>query len=171
MEAKTKTTLESKQYLTFMLDKEIFAFEVLKVKEVLEVTRVTKVPKTPPFMTGVINLRGGVVPVIDLRVKFDMAGKDHNVDTAIIIVETEFDGETIVIGALVDGVKEVIRLDASQIEAPPKVGMNVSGEYIENIGKKGSDFIIILAAGKVFSQKELEYVRDVSRTEDEAVAV
>lgn len=171
MEAKAKTTIESKQYLTFSLEEEIFAFEVLKVKEVLEVTHITKVPKTPPFMSGVINLRGGVVPVIDLRIKFDMSGKVHNVDTAIIIVETEFDGETIVIGALVDGVKEVIRLDSTQIEAPPKVGMNVSGEFIENIGKKGNDFIIILDSGKVFSQKELEYVREVSQTNTEAVAM
>ncbi|MBI4979235.1 MAG: chemotaxis protein CheW [Spirochaetes bacterium] len=162
METKSKATLESKQYLTFILDRELFAFEVLKVKEVLEVTRITKVPKTPSFMTGVINLRGGVVPVIDLRLKFEMNGNSHTVDTAIIIVETEFDGEIIIIGALVDAVKEVIRLDSSQIEVPPKVGMNVSGEFIDNIGKKGDDFIIILDSSKVFSKKELEYVKEVS---------
>ncbi|MBI4976713.1 MAG: purine-binding chemotaxis protein CheW [Spirochaetes bacterium] len=163
MGTKTMTTLESKQYLTFGLDSGQFAFEVLKVKEVLEVARVTKVPKTPPFMAGVINLRGGVVPVIDLRLKFGMDCTDRTVDTAIIIVETAYDGDTIVVGALVDAVNEVIRLDTSQIETPPKVGMNVSGEFIESIGKKGDEFIIILDSDKVFSQKELEFVNEVAK--------
>ncbi|MBI4979371.1 MAG: purine-binding chemotaxis protein CheW [Spirochaetes bacterium] len=164
METTRQTTRESKQYLTFNLEKELFAFEVLHVKEVLEVTRVTKVPKTPPFMAGVINLRGCVVPVIDLRLKFDLTCAEQNVDTAIIIVEVDSDGETLVIGALVDAVREVVRFDASQIEAPPKVGMNISGEYIGSIGKKGNDFIIILDSANVFSQKELEYVKEDAQT-------
>lgn len=157
-----KQTAESKQYLTFRLDREIFAFEVLKVKEVLEVAKITKVPRTPAFMPGVINLRGSVVPVVDLRLKFDITAQDRTVDTAIIIVEASFDGDTITIGSLVDSVHEVIRLDASQIEAPPKVGMNVSGEYIEAIGKKSDDFIIILSADKVFSEKELAFAKEAS---------
>ncbi|MEK6794802.1 MAG: chemotaxis protein CheW [Spirochaetota bacterium] len=168
METKKQTT-ESRQYLTFLLDKEMFAFEVLTVKEVLEIAKITRVPRTPKFMPGVINLRGNVVPVVDLRLKFDLPVMDRTVDTAIIIVETEYDGEKIVIGALIDAVKEVIRLDETQVEAPPKVGMNVSGEYIQAIGKKGNDFIIILSAAHVFSEKELEYAKEASR--EEAVAV
>lgn len=168
METK-KQTAESRQYLTFLLDKEMFAFEVLTVKEVLEIAKITRVPRTPKFMPGVINLRGSVVPVVDLRLKFELSVADRTVDTAIIIVETEFDGEKIVIGALVDAVREVIRLDDTQVEAPPKVGMNVSGEYIQAIGKKGNDFIIILSANKVFSEKELEYAKEAMK--EEAVAV
>ncbi|MEK6794804.1 MAG: chemotaxis protein CheW [Spirochaetota bacterium] len=168
METKKQTT-ESRQYLTFLLDKEMFAFEVLTVKEVLEIAKITRVPRTPKFMPGVINLRGNVVPVVDLRLKFDLPVMDRTVDTAIIIVETEYDGEKIVIGALIDAVKEVIRLDETQVEAPPKVGMNVSGEYIQAIGKKGNDFIIILSAAHVFSEKELEYAKEALR--EEAVAV
>ncbi|MBI4979339.1 MAG: chemotaxis protein CheW [Spirochaetes bacterium] len=164
METKT-TDAASKQYLTFGLNDEAFAFEVLKVKEVLEVARITKVPKTPAFMPGVINLRGSVVPVVDLRLKFELAAKELNVDSAIIIVETAYDGEAIVIGALVDSVREVIRLDASQTEPPPKVGMNVSGEYIDAIGKHNDAFVIILNADKVFSEHELAFAQNAVAAE------
>ena len=86
METKKQAAIDSKQYLTFMLDREMFAFEVLKVKEVLEVAKITKVPRTPDFMPGVSNLRGSVVPGGDLRLKFEITAKDRTGDTAIIIV-------------------------------------------------------------------------------------
>jgi len=163
---KAKTSTESRQFLSFLLDKELFAFEVLKVREVLEVTRITKVPKTPAFMVGVINLRGGVVPVVDLRLKFDLPATEATVDTSIIIVEASQEGETFVIGALVDAVKAVIRLDGGEIEEAPKVGMRLSGEFIAGIGKKGGTFVILLDSDRVFSRKEMDAVTQASAQTD-----
>jgi purine-binding chemotaxis protein CheW len=105
---------EATQHLTFKLDEEVFALDISKVREVLEYTTVTKVPQTPDFMCGVINLRGGVVPVVDLRLKFDMAEAEKTVNTCIIIVEVTLDGESAVLGALVDSVQEVFEFEPDQ---------------------------------------------------------
>ena len=103
-------TLETTQYLTFKLDDEVFALDITKVREVLDFTTITKVPRTPEFMRGVINLRGSVVPVVDLRLKFAMTKTEQTVNTCIIITEVTLDGETTVLGALADSVQEVMDL-------------------------------------------------------------
>ncbi|MBN2419573.1 MAG: purine-binding chemotaxis protein CheW, partial [Deltaproteobacteria bacterium] len=105
---------ESGQYLTFILDQEVYALDITQVREVLDLTEVTKVPRMPEFMRGVINLRGGVVPVVDLRLKFDMRESERTVDTCIIIMELDIDGERTFLGALADSVQEVITLEADQ---------------------------------------------------------
>ena len=110
---------EATQHLTFKLDEEVFALDISKVREVLEYTTVTKVPQTPEFMLGVINLRGHVVPVIDMRLKFGMSGTDKTVNTCIIIVEINVEGESTVLGAMADSVQEVFELEDEQIEPPP----------------------------------------------------
>ncbi len=102
--------IETTQYLTFKLEEEIFALDISKVREVLDFTAITKVPRTPEFMRGVINLRGNVVPVVDMRLKFGMTKTENTVNTCIIIVEINLDGETTVLGALADAVQEVIEL-------------------------------------------------------------
>src|SRR5512136_496350 len=104
-------SIESMQFLTFKLGEEIFALDITKVREVLDFTSVTKVPRTPEFMRGVINLRGSVVPVVDLRLKFGMSRTENTVNTCIIIVEVTVDGEMIVLGALADSVQEVLDLE------------------------------------------------------------
>ena len=114
--------LETTQYLTFKLEDEVFALDIAKVREVLEYTTVTKVPRTPDFMCGVINLRGGVVPVVNMRLKFGMPDAEKTVNTCIIIVEVKLDGETTVLGALADSVQEVMDLEPDQIEPAPKIG-------------------------------------------------
>ena len=110
------------QYLTFKLSEEIFALDIAKVREVLEYSKVTKVPQTPEMMIGVINLRGSVVPVIDLRLKFGMGQSERTVNTCIIIIEVNIEDEVTMIGALVDSVNEVMDMDADKIEPPPKIG-------------------------------------------------
>lgn len=109
----------SKQYLTFRLGEEVFALEIGKVREVLDFTRVTKVPGAPEFMRGVINLRGSVVPVVDMRLKFGMNDSDRTVNTCIILVEFALDGESKILGALADSVQEVLEMGPDQIEPPP----------------------------------------------------
>jgi len=162
--AMTNTT-EMTQYLTFRLDEEIFALDITKVREVLDYTVVTKVPRTPDFMRGVINLRGSVVPVIDLRLKFGMSATESGVNTCIIITEVQVDNETVVLGALADAVQEVLDLDAGSIAPPPKIGTKLRTEFIKGMGRQNDRFIIILDIDKVFSTEELASVR-----QDEAAA-
>ena len=152
-------SVETMQYLTYKLSDEIFALDITKVREVLDFTTITKVPRTPEFMRGVINLRGSVVPVVDLRLKFGMSMTEKTVNTCIIITEVTVDGDTTILGALADSVQEVIELDASQIAPAPKIGTKLRTEFIKGMGKKDEHFIIILDIDKVFSTDELAIVQ------------
>jgi len=151
--------METTQYLTFKLDDEVFALDIGKVREVLDFTSITKVPRTPDFMRGVINLRGSVVPVVDLRLKFGMSKTEKTVNTCIIIVEVTVDGETTVLGALADSVQEVMDLGPGHIEPAPKIGTRLNTEFIKGMGKKDNRFIIILDIDKIFSTDELALVQ------------
>ncbi len=151
---------EATQHLTFNLDDEVFAIDISTVREVLEYTTVTKVPQTPEFMKGVINLRGHVVPVVDLRLKFGMTEAEKTVNTCVIIVEVSVDGESAVLGALADSVQEVLDLEADQIEPAPKIGTRLKTEFIKGMGKRDDQFIMILDINKVFSSDELATVQD-----------
>ncbi len=153
-------TREATQHLTFKLDDEVFAIDISKVREVLEYTTVTKVPQTPEFMKGVINLRGHVVPVVDLRLKFGMSEAEKTVNTCIIIVEVSVDEETAVLGALADSVQEVHDFEADQIEPAPKIGTRLKTDFIKGMGEKNDQFIMILDINKVFSTDELALVQD-----------
>ena len=152
---------ESVQYLTFTLDGEAFATEITKVREVLEYTEVTRVPRAPEFMQGVINLRGNVVPVIDLRLQFGMAVCENTVDTCIIIIEVNIDGHTTVLGALADSVQEVIELHSDQMEPAPALGTRVNNRFIQAMGKTHDDrFIIVLDMDNVFSLDQIQQVEN-----------
>jgi purine-binding chemotaxis protein CheW len=151
--------METTQYLTFKLEDEVFALDISKVREVLDFTTVTKVPKTPEFMRGVINLRGSVVPVVDLRLKFGMSRTENTVNTCIIITEVTVDNETTVLGALADSVQEVMDLEQGHIEPAPKIGTHLNTEFIRGMGKRDAAFIIILDIDKVFSTDELALVQ------------
>lgn len=150
-----KSVLVINQYLTFSLGKEFYALDVSKVKEVLELVPITRVPKMPPFMKGVINLRGSVVPVIDLRIKFNMKQKENNQDTCIIVLEIKVDEELITLGAIADSVQEVIELNAENIEPAPKIGTKLNTDFINGMGKHQDKFLIILNIDKVFTTEEL----------------
>lgn len=159
----TQTVKEVSTYLTFGLGDETFAFEVDNVREVLDLSSITRVPRTPDFMRGVINLRGAVVPVVDMRVKFGLPVLEDTVDTCIIVAEVELDGEITVIGALADSVREVFQIDEAQIEPPPSIGMQLNTEFIKGMGKQGEEFIIILEVNRIFSSEELtQFVEQVA---------
>ena len=146
---------ETVQYLTFKLADEIFAFDVAKVREILELTSITKVPQTPDFMRGVINLRGSVVPVIDLRLNFGMLCTEQTVNTCIIVVEVNLNRETLVLGVLADSVQEVVEMEPDLIEPPPQLGTKLNTEFIKGMGKVENDFAMILDIDKVFSANDL----------------
>ena len=160
--------MERTQYLTFKLGDEVFALDISKVREVLDFTAVTKVPRTPAFMRGVINLRGSVVPVVDLRLKFGMTKTESSVNTCIIITEVTVDNDTTILGALADSVQEVLDLEPGSIAPPPKIGTKLKTEFIKGMGKRDDRFIIILDIDKVFSSDELSIV---SAAQDAPVAV
>jgi purine-binding chemotaxis protein CheW len=143
------------QYLTFTLDRELFALDIGSVREVLELVNITRVPRTPGFIRGVINLRGRAVPVVDLKMKFGMGETTPTVNTCIIIVEVSLDGEDVVLGALADSVQEVYEMETSQIEPPPRMGTPIKADYIRGMGKAGEQFIIILEIGRVFTALDL----------------
>ena len=145
----------TRQYLTFQLGEEIFAIDVANVREILEYTTVTRMPRAPEYMRGVINLRGSVVPVVDMREKFGMDRMEKTIDTCIVVVEVVSGDGNIVMGALVDSVQEVFELEADQIEPAPKIGTHLRTEFIAGMGKRDERFIIILDTSKVFSSDEL----------------
>jgi purine-binding chemotaxis protein CheW len=150
---------ETRQYLTFRLSNETFAIEVAKVREVLDLTNITAIPRTPEFMSGVINLRGSVVPVVDLRLCFEMTKTESTRNTCIVVVEVQLDGEATVIGALADSVEEVIDLEPDQIQPAPRIGTQIRTDFIRGMGKRDAQFVMILDIDRVFSADELSAVR------------
>jgi purine-binding chemotaxis protein CheW len=153
------TITEVRQYLTFRLGEEVFALDVAKVREVLDLTPITKIPRTPEFMRGVINLRGSVVPVVDLRCGFNMPIGENTVNSCIIVVEVALNNEVVVIGALADQVEEVIDLEPDQIQPPPRIGTFVKTEFLHGMGKRDSRFLMILNIDQVFSADQLGAVK------------
>lgn len=152
--------METSQYLTFYLNEEIFALNIIKIREVLEFDQVTTVPRTPDFVRGVINLRGEVVPVMDLHLKFGMASTEKTVNTCIIIVEVSLDNNPVILGVLADSVQEVLEIEPKMIDPAPNIGMNINSDYILGMGKKDDYFIIILNIDKVFTSHELAVAKD-----------
>jgi len=152
---------ETRQYLTFKLGDGVFATDVAKVREVLDFTTITKIPRTPDFMSGVINLRGNVVPVVDLRLCFEMSKTEKTVNTCVVVVEMLLEGEATVIGALADSVEEVIDLEPDQIQPAPKIGTQIRTDFIKGMGRRDAQFIMILDIDRIFSAEELSAVRGV----------
>ena len=154
--------ISSQQYVTFSLCDELFGVEVSRTREILSLTPVTKVPQTPDYLLGVINLRGQVVPVVDMRLKLGLPVGAETEDTCIIVVEVQVDGEPIIVGALADAVREVSEIRSDQIEPPPRLGTRLNTEFINGMGKVDEQFLILLNIDKVFNSDELAIVQDVS---------
>jgi purine-binding chemotaxis protein CheW len=143
------------QHLTFMIGGEEYAVSLLKVKEIIEYDTVTEVPRTPEWIRGVINLRGSVVPVIDLAVKFRQAPSIAGKLTCIVITEIECQGEATVMGIMADSVRQVIDLKPQDIEEPPSFGTRVKVDYLLGMARSGKKFCLILDTEKVLSTDEL----------------
>ena len=148
-------TNEISQYLTFSLYNEKYAVSVSNVREILEVIPITRVPGMPDYMKGVLNLRGSVVPVIELRKKFSLPDAENTIDTSIIILEINNGTEMMLIGALVDSVQEVINISSEEIEPSPTIGMNMKTDFITGMFQHDKDFLIILNINKVLSSEEI----------------
>ncbi len=152
---------QTDQYLTFTLAEETFAIEIVKVREVIDYVHVTRVPRMPDYLRGVINLRGSVVPVIDLRLILGMPSIEKTVDTCVIIAEVMIDGEALHLGMLADSVQEVIDVNPSQIDPPPKLGSMLDTKFIRGMGKRDEGFFIILNIDQVLSVDEFAGIEAV----------
>lgn len=163
-------SVNSRQYVTFSLGRELFGVEVTRTREILSLTPVTRVPQTPDYLLGVINLRGQVVPVVDMRLKLGLPAGAETEDTCIIVVEVLVDGEPLVVGALADAVREVLEIRSDQIEPPPRLGSRLKTEFISGMGKVDEQFLILLNLDRVFSSDELTFVQDAASLELEKTA-
>lgn len=146
---------EIQTYLSFRLGTEVFAINVSKVLNILEMKPITKVPKSPEYMKGVINLRGSVLPVIDLRLKFGMPENKVTVDTNIIVLNIRKESEEIMLGILIDAVKEVLEFKTEEIAPSPSIGTKYNSGFIEGMWRTDENFIMILNIDKVFSVDEI----------------
>lgn len=151
----TGQTGQQEQYLTFMLDGEVFAIGILHIKEIIEYGKLTTVPMMPDFIRGVINLRGAVVPVVDLLARFGRKSSEVGKRTCIVIVEVAGEAESQDIGVIVDMVNEVLEIPAGEIEPAPAFGAKMRSDFIGGMGKVNGKFVILLNASKVLSVDEL----------------
>ncbi len=156
----------TQSYLSFRLDEEFFALNVQHVIEILEVPKITRVPHAPAYMAGVINLRGKVLPLVDTKVKFGLEPVQYTVNTCVIVVDIEVEGEKIQIGTLVDAVLEVMEIGVSQIQPSPTIQARYKLEFIEGVFRKEEDFIMLLNLGKVFSIEEMNEMQDSNEQAD-----
>ena len=146
------------QYLTFQLGNETFAIGILAIREIIEYGALTEVPMTPPFVRGVINLRGAVVPVFDLAVRFGRAPQKTSRRTCIVIVDVAAESGVEEMGIVVDAVNEVIEIPPSEIEPPPEFGARIRGDFIKGMGKVAGKFVVLLDVNRVLSVKEVAVV-------------
>ena len=143
------------QYLTFMLSGEVFAIGILSIKEIIEYGNLTEVPRMPEFIRGVINLRGAVVPVIDLGARFGKQATAISRRTCIVIIEVQHEDEQQVVGVMVDAVNEVLDISPSEIEPAPSFGAKIRADFIRGMGKVDGKFVIILNVDHVLSLGEM----------------
>lgn len=153
---------ETTQYLSFMLDQEVFAVDVARVREILEYRGTTRIPQVPDYLRGVINLRGSVVPVVDLRLLFGLAVTESTINTCVIVLEINVGGETVVAGALADSVREVLELEPNEIEAAPKLGSRMNTDFIKGMGKRNDQFLMLLDIDRVFGDETIGVIRQNS---------
>ncbi|MBN1828048.1 MAG: purine-binding chemotaxis protein CheW [Deltaproteobacteria bacterium] len=153
---------EDSKYLTFKLADEDYGIGLLKVREIIGMMPITKVPKTPLFMKGVINLRGKVIPIVDLRLKFDLTASEHDDRTCIIVVEISGPAGSIQMGLIVDRVSEVLGIKSDDVEPPPSFGTSVDTTYIKGMAKSNSSVKILLDIDRVMSNGDLAVVRSAT---------
>lgn len=157
-----ETTNGIQRYLTFFIEQEQYGLNIRNVKEIIASMNITPVPKTPPYIKGVINLRGAVIPVIDVRLKFGLQEKPHDVNTAIIINVVD----NVSIGFIVDRVEDVLSLNASQLTEPPRFGTHVDTSFIENVAEVNDSVIMILNLKRIFEQDELVDIVAIEKNQE-----
>lgn len=152
-----------RQYVTFQLAEESFGVEVIRTREILNLSPITQVPQTPDYMLGVINLRGQVVPVVDMRLKLGLEAKEQTQNTCIIVVEILINEEALVVGLFADAVNEVLDIQENQIEPAPRLGTKINTAFIQGMGHIDDQLLILLDIDKVFNDDEVAIVTEIAK--------
>lgn len=160
-----KEAVETDSYLSFKLDDEFFAVDVRQVIEILEVPSITRVPLAPAYMSGIINLRGKVLPLIDTKVKFGLEPIVKTINTCIIVIELNVEDEVIQIGAMVDSVLEVLEIEKTQIQPSPSIEAKYPLDFIKGMFRKDDDFIMLVSLDAVFSLEDVQFMQDTNEAE------
>ena len=160
MSEKIKQLNTANRYLTFFVDDEQYGIDISKIKEIIAPIKITHIPKTPAFVKGVINLRGSVIPVVDVRLKFGMQEKEMDMDSAIIIYEVN----KVSIGFIVDQVEDVLSIDEKHISDSPSFGASIDTSFIDSVAEVDNDVIMLLNLEKIFEAEEL---LDISKLEND----
>lgn len=154
MESSRRRTLTGSRYLNFTLENESYCMEILKVKELMGMTDITPLPQTPEFIRGVINLRGQIIPIIDLRLKFGLEFKPYHKRTTIMVVEVDLEGDLMLMGLVVDSIQEVIAIPEEKINPLPYINSKVKAEYIRGVADTPEGMKIMLDVVKILSDEE-----------------
>ncbi len=154
-----QSTDRTSQLLSFALDSELFAVDIAHVREILDRTDMTRIPRMPSYMRGALNVRGSVVPVVDLRVKFGLPAAEFTLDTCVILFEVAVDGEPTVLGGLVDAVRDVFEVGSDDLTTPPRMGTKLDTEFIQAMARYEDELIIVLDVDRVLSADEIIALR------------
>jgi purine-binding chemotaxis protein CheW len=165
IELGTKTEARAGKYLTFQLDGEVYGLEILKVQEIIGMMEVTHVPRMPAFVRGVINLRGKVIPVVDLRLKFGLDAREDTERTCIVVLQVARDGALVTMGTIVDEVSEVLDIATEQLEPAPSFGAGIDADFILEMAKIGQKVVMLLDADKVLSSPGIGSIADLVEAE------
>lgn len=167
MEMTKRKLLNGARFLSFTVDGENYCMDILKVKELMGMTAITPLPRTPSFIRGVINLRGRIIPVIDLRLKFGLPYEEYTKRTCIIVVEVAYEGETVLMGLVVDAIQEVVSIPEEKLSKIPYINARIKSEYIRGIADTPEGMKIVLDVLKVLSEEELSEVKQTVERQEE----
>jgi len=159
MEMTKRKLLNGSRFLSFMVDSESYCMDILKVKELMGMTAITPLPRTPQFIRGVINLRGQIIPIVDLRLKFGLSFREYTKRTCIIVVEVAYSGDTILMGLVVDSIQDVVSISDDKMSKIPYINAKIRSEYIRSIADTPEGMKIVLDVLRVLSDEELAAVK------------
>lgn len=162
MENSRRKTMTGSRYINFSIGNESYCLEILKVRELMGMTDITPLPQTPQFIRGVINLRGQIIPIVDLRIKFGMEFKPYTKRTTIMVVEVELEGERMLMGLVVDSIQEVIAIPEEKINSLPYVNNRVKAEYIRGVADTPEGMKIVLDVLKILSDEEFVVIKQAA---------
>ena len=165
MELRVKKNTSGERFLSFILENETYCMEILKVKELLGMTTITKIPQTPEYLRGVLNLRGQIIPIIDLRLKFGLPFKEYHKRTSIIVTEIDFDNETGYMGLVVDTIREVITIPKDAISKANFINAKIKSDYIKGIANTDEGIVIMLDVIRILTDEELALLKNIEGTE------
>ncbi len=168
MEMTRRKLLNGARFLSFTLDGENYCIDILKVKELMGMTAITPLPRTPAFIRGVINLRGQIIPVIDLRLRFGLKFRDYTKRTCIMVVEVTYEGENVLMGLVVDAIQDVVSIPDEKLSKIPYVSAHIKSEYIRGVADTPEGMKIVLDVLRILNEEELATVKDTAEVQVEA---